>query len=271
MADTTQHLADVLDAHAPVDNTARFAYLLDLRERAWEIIHSSLRLREDRACADVRTIRDLQGNVAGEMTTFTGDGSPVDWIVRSWIGRPKAGFTNIHLTCWLDATVDVPHLGFALGTAPDVFCYCDFLPRVEACTDYDYVERYLQPMNEAWVSLRRDARYKVFNPVHLYTRSTLSPIAICGLLPFDNFRAVVEPLMLTYVRAWVALVQAARPVPADQQPAIAHRDHVLRRTIVEKDPANVLADRMLGVPMRERLVRILWGAEREPVTRTEQP
>jgi len=105
--------------------------------------------------------------------------------------------------------------------------------------------------------VRQDARYKLFNLVHLHTRSTLWPIAICGLLSFDDFRAAVEPLMLTYVRAWVGLVQAARPLPADQRLAIAHRDHVLRRTIVEKDSANVLADRMLGVPMRERLLRIL--------------
>lgn len=263
MPDTVQHLADVLDAHKPVDNTAKFESLLGVRERAWAIIRAGLHVREDRACADVRTIRDLQGNVAGEMTTFTGDGSPVDWIVRSWIGKPETGFTNIHLTCWLDASVDVPHLGFALGTAPDVFCYCDFLPRVEACTDYDYCERYLQPMNEAWIALRRDPRYKTFNPVHLYTRSTLSPIAICGLLPFDDFLSVVEPVMMAYVHTWVKMVQEAQPIAEERRPAIAWRDHVLRKTIVEKDPANVLADRMLGAPMRERLVRILWGAERE--------
>ncbi|RMG66272.1 MAG: hypothetical protein D6709_00260, partial [Chloroflexi bacterium] len=95
MPDTVQHLADVLDAHKPVDNTAKFEYLLEVRERAWAIIRAGLRLREDHACADVRAIRDLQGNVAGEMTTFTGDGSPVDWIVRSWIGKPETGFTNI--------------------------------------------------------------------------------------------------------------------------------------------------------------------------------
>lgn len=263
MSDTIQHLADVLDAHRPVNNTAKFEYLLGVRECAWAIICAGLRLREDHACADVRAIRDLQGNVAGEMTTFTGDGSPVDWIVRSWIGKPETGFTNIHLTCWLDPSVDVPHLGFALGTAPDVFCYCDFLPRVEACTDYGYCERYLEPMNEAWIALRRNPRYKTFNPVHLYTRSTLSPIAICGLLPFDDFCEVVEPVMMDYVRAWVKLVQEAQPTAEAHRPAIAQRDHVLRKTIVEKDPANVLADRMLGAPMRERLVRILWGAERE--------
>ncbi|PJF48866.1 MAG: hypothetical protein CUN48_01565, partial [Candidatus Thermofonsia Clade 3 bacterium] len=114
-----------------------------------------------------------------------------------------------------------------------------------------------------WIALRRDPRYKTFNPVHLYTRSTLSPIAICGLLPFDDFRRVVEPVMMNYVRAWVKLVQEAQPIAATRRPAIAQRDHVLRKTIVEKDPANVLADRMLGAPMRERLVRILWGAERE--------
>ncbi|MCS6843220.1 MAG: hypothetical protein NZ528_02700 [Caldilineales bacterium] len=261
--DTVNHLADVLDAHAPRDNRAVFDYLLDVRERAWQIVQAGLCLREDLACRDIQTIRGLDGSVVGNIHTYTGDGSPVDWVVRSWVGRPETGFTNIHLTCWLTEDVEVPHLGFALGTAPDVFCYVDFLPRYDPPASFEHLDRYHERLNETWIALRRHPAYRTFNPVHLYTRSTLSPIAVCGLLPFDDFRAVVEPVMLQYVAKWVELVQAAEPTPPERRAALRARDVLVRRTIVEKDPANILADRLVGVPMRERLVRILHAAERE--------
>ncbi len=69
--------------------------------------------------------------------------------------------------------------------------------------------------------------------------------------------------MLQYVRQWVEFVKHAQPLDAEKRAAIKQRDILLRRTIVEKDPANVLADRLVGVPMRERLVRILHAEERE--------
>lgn len=263
MPDTTQHLADVLDAHAPVNNTEVFNYLLNVREQAWELVQTGLSLREDRRCQDIQDIRDLQGNTVGNIHTYTGAASPVDWLIRSWIGKPESGFTNIHLTGWLSAAVDVPHLGFALGTAPEVFCYVDFLPRYDLATNPDYAEQFYEPVNALWTGLKRSPAFKAFNPVHLYTRAVLSPVAVCGLLPLADFRAVVEPVMLAYVQQWVDWVRQAAPTPADQRPALRQRDTFVRQNIVERDPANVLADRMLGVPMRERLVRILRGAERE--------
>ncbi len=259
--DTVQHLADVLDSRPPANNTETFHYLVNVREQAWEIIQSNLNLREDLKCQDIQHIPALDGNIVGNIHTYTGD--KVDWIVRSWIGKPETGFTNIHLTCWLNEETDVPHLGMALGTAPDVFCYVDFLPRYDAPLNFEHLNEYHEPLNETWVALRRNPRYKTFHPVHLYTRSTLSPIAVCGLLPFEDFKAVVEPVMLEYVRRWVELVKNARPLPPEKRAGLKQRDTLLRRTIVEKDPANILADRLLGVPMRERLVRILHAGERE--------
>lgn len=259
--DTVQHLADVLDSRKPVDNTEVFNYLLNVREQAWEMVNNGLNLRRDMKCADIEQIPDLQGNVVGNMFTYTGD--KIDWIVRSWIGKPEMGFTNIHLTCWVKDEIDVPHLGFALGTAPDIFCYVDYLPRYEPVISPSHLDQYHEAMNQKWIELRRNPAYKTFNPVHLYTRGTLSPIAICGLLPFADFKAHIESIMLDYVRNWVELVKNAKPVAPEKRAALKQRDELVRRTIVEKDPANVLADRMLGVPMRERLVRILHAGERE--------
>jgi len=263
MSDTTQQLADVLDSKKPVDNTENFKYLLNVRDQAWEYINSNLSLKRDLKCKDIENIPDLQGNTVGNMFTYTGDKSPVDWIVLSWIGKPETGFTNIHLTCWLNDEIDAPHLGFALGTAPDVFCYADFLPRYDAPASFEHLNQYHEQMNQQWITLKRNPAYKVFNPIHLYTRSTLSPIAICGLLPFEDFKSAVEPVMMEYVKKWVEIVKNAKPIGKEKRAELKARDELVRRTIVEKDPANVLADRMLGIPMRERLVRILHAAERE--------
>lgn len=262
-SETIQHLADVLDSRETVDNTAVFNYLLNVREKCWQMISQELSLREDMTCADIEHIPDLQGNIVGNMHTYTGDQSPVDWLLRSWIGKPETGFTNIHLTAWLNETVDVPHLGFALGTAPDVFFYCDLMPRYEIALHPEHMDKYHLSLNENWVKLRRDPDINVFNPVDMFTRSALSPAVLVGLVPFKVFTEKIERHLYDYVRYWIDLVKNAPPTPKETRPALKHRDHHVRKNIVERDPANILADRMLGVPMRERLVRILWGADRE--------
>jgi hypothetical protein len=61
-------------------------------------------------------------------------------------------------------------------------------------------------------------------------------------------------------RGWV---KEAKPVPVEKRAELAERDLILRRTIVKRDPANVLAARRLGPDMEERLVNALWGADRQ--------
>jgi hypothetical protein len=262
MSDTTQHLADVLDSRAPVNNSETFNYLLDVREQAWQIVNEGLSLREDLTCKDIEHIPDLQGNIVGNMHTYTGDKSPIDWIVRSWIGKPETGFTNIHLTCWVGDEIDVPHLGFALGTAPDVFCYVDYLPRYEAVATPSISTSITKALNEngspcaATRPTKPSPRF-TFTPA---PRCRPSPFAACSPLPIS--RRWSSRSCSTYVRNWVELVKTPTR-PAEKRAALKARDELVRRTIVEKDPANVLADRMLGVPMRERLVRILHAGERE--------
>ncbi len=263
MAETTQHLADIFDASDKSDTTAVFRYLHALRDRFFERLSGALRLREDMRAADIRDIKDPAGNLRGNMRTYTGDGSPVDWMIRSWIGNPDSGFSNLHLTTWLNDSIDVPHLGIALGTAPQVFCLIDLIPRYELSAVPAHLAKYYEALNDAHIMLRRETDYVQFTPYSAFIRATLSPVAICGLVPFEVFKAKVEPLMWTYLEHWLALVAAAAPVDPALRPALAQHDLTYRRNVAELDPANVFADRMLGVPMRERLVRILWGGERE--------
>lgn len=263
MAETTQHLADIFDASQPNDTTATFRYLHDLRERFFERLSGALSLREDMRAADIRDIRDAEGNLRGNMRTYTGDASPIDWLIRSWIGNPASGFCNLHLTTWVNDTIDIPHLGIALGTAPQVFCLIDLIPRYELSIVPAHLTACYEALNDAHMKLRREADFVQFTPYSAFIRATLSPIAVCGLVPVEVFKAKVEPVMWTYIEHWLNLVRAAKPVAAELRPMLAQRDLTYRRNVAELDPANVFADRMLGVPMRERLVRILWGGERE--------
>lgn len=261
--EVARNLVDIVDEKGKVDNTKVFQYLLSVREKAWEIVNRELSLKEDLACKDIEDIKDLQGNVVGNMHTYTGNKSPIDWVVRSWIGKAETGFTNIHLTCWVNSTIDVPHLGMAWGTAPDVFYYADLMPRYDVAEHATYLDQYLAPMNDKWIKLRQDKSINVFTPIHLYTRGVLSPLALSGLVPLNIYTEKIESTMLDYVNYWVKLVKEAKPVSKKEQAILKARDHIVRKTIVERDPANIIADRMLGTPMRERLVRVLWGAERE--------
>ena len=45
--------------------------------------------------------------------------------------------------------------------------------------------------------------------------------------------------------------------------ALAERDLLIRRTITERDPANVVVDKLFGAELGKRLVCQLWGGDRK--------
>ena len=57
-------------------------------------------------------------------------------------------------------------------------------------------------------------------------------------------------------------MDAADPVPESQRAAQAERDLLIRRTICDLDPANIVAVNLFGEELAERLVRSLWGGDR---------
>lgn len=259
--------AAIYEEKVRADTRSSFETLLGVRDRCFEMIQAAIPLREDLKASDLREIPALDGGVAGNMRTYTGQGSPVDWIVRSWIGKPESGFTNMHLTCWLDETIEVPHLGMALGTIPDVFFYVDFVPRYEPVLHPEHLVKYHDSMNELWMGFRK-ALYeqapaiRPFDARMPFIRSSLSPIALTGVVPLAYFQEQVEPHFYRYVERWIELVKAAAPVPEDRRAALRQRDLSVRRNIVELDPANVFADALVGIPLKERLIRILHAGER---------
>ena len=62
---------------------------------------------------------------------------------------------------------------------------------------------------------------------------------------------------------WLRAVATAEAVPEDRRAALAERDLLLRRSIVERDPANVVAERLLGPALTRRLVAALWGGDED--------
>ncbi|GMG86318.1 hypothetical protein [Biformimicrobium ophioploci] len=255
-----------LDGDDKLDTSATFAAVLATRDAIWKKVSSALSLQEDMRCADIREFSDLDGNAVGRIRTFTGDLSPVDWVIHSNIGRPQNTFTNIHLTVYLDDSIDVPNLGMAFGTLPDAFFYVDPMPRCEVLSQPDYLQKYMAPLNDIYMELQQElfeAGIKPLVPAMPFIRSSLSPLALAGVVPLDFYREKVEPKVHAYVDYWLELVRNAAPLADPEARArLKQRDTLVRRNIVHLDPANPIAERLVGKPLADRLVRILCAEER---------
>ncbi len=253
-----------------LDTTEVFDQLIATRNSVWGKITAQLPTREDQKNSDLRKFNDLNGDYIGQMQNFYGVGNPIDWVIHSNIGSPKKTFTNIHLTTYLDQSVDTPHLGFALGTLPDVFFYIDLMPRVDVLREPDYLQKYLAPLNDTWLELQEDmfaAGIKPFSAVMPFIRSSLSPVAMVGIVPMPFFKEKIEPKMQRYVDYWLELMKKAEPLnDPEYQQKLLHDDTLIRNNIVNLDPANAIAERLVGQELADRLFGILRGEERSPRT-----
>ena len=225
-------------------------------------IHARLALSPHAAADPVRRY-GTPGAMQGEMQAFTGP--KMHWLIESWLGNPTAGFTNHHITAWMPADTRVPHLGIAVGTIPEIFWYIDYVPRVDAQVDVGWLDRYIDgALNELWLEIHADPRFAPFVSKSPYMREAISASGICVTADvdpstitflFDKMRAVVE--------RWLDWVVAGDPVPPEERAAQAARDLHLRRTIIERDPANIIAEKVLGTDFTHQLLRVMWGEARE--------
>jgi hypothetical protein len=208
------NLAAHFEKAAPQDVTETFLYLREIQAELFNIINTELSIREDLRCSDLHAITGLDGTPAGSIRTFTGQDSPIDWGIYAYVGQPKNGFTNLHLTFYVDPSIDVPHLGLALGTSPEIFYYLDLTPRVDFWNTEGpaYFLKYLSSMNQASLDVRRDASTGYFNSASPLIRAGCGPLHMCGLCPLAVFREKVLPHFYTYVRTWVQMVKAAKKV-----------------------------------------------------------
>jgi hypothetical protein len=210
------------------------------------------------ASAPYRSFQAKTGGMHGEITAYTG--APIDWCIDSFIANLGMGFCNHHLTTYLDASVRVPHLGLAIGTIPQLFFYCDLVPRSDLWVDTTEMDRYHAHFNERSLRIAVDERYAPFVSREIYIREALSPTAVC--IQGDASESNVADCMAMAdetLTQWIDWVKKAEPVPAAERAALAARDERVRKNICWRDPANVVAERVLGKEMTDELVRVLSG------------
>jgi hypothetical protein len=148
----------------------------------------------------------------------------------------------------------------ALGTIPDMFVYLDLVPRADLLTNLDYLDRYYEPRNARFLDFEGDAEFKPFVSRTLYMRQAQSRTSLCYMAKptpanLDKVRKAAHEML----DQWLSFVDEAKPVPVEKQAQLAARDLFVRRAISERDPANVMGEKIFGKQLTDRLVGILWG------------
>ncbi len=264
MHETLKGVQDIFDARGPRDVTATFNRLWAITGELMAKIQARFDLTRDPSTAELETYRGRAEHPSGSLTGYCGP--EMDWLVHSWIGNPPLGFTNMHVTAWLGPHIDVPHLGVAWGTLPDLWFYMDFNPRSDLMIDTEALDKYWEPFNEEFLELRADEGLSPFTSRSLYVRQALSEVAVCFTTPgrtHDEARLdQVSELAHRRVDQWLQWVDEAEPVPQQRREQLSADDLARRRNIAERDPANVMGERFFGPEMTRHLVRALWGGDR---------
>jgi hypothetical protein len=252
---------DMVDSSPGLDRQSTFDQLWELTSELFKRVQSRFELSLDPSCADLMPYKGVDG-AGGYLANYAGP--QIDWLTHSWTGNPKATFTNMHLTIALGPQVDVPHFGFALGTIPDFFVYMDYLPRRDLWTRPDYADKYYGKANQVYLAMQANKAFRPFISRDFYTRVAQSPASLCyGAAVSDANMATIHKVAHAHLDNWFAMLDNATVVPAAERAALAERDLLVRRTITERDPANVVVDKLFGQALGQRLVKQLWGGDRK--------
>jgi hypothetical protein len=92
----------MVEQHLNVDNTAVFEQLWRITNELRQKLDTSFELHPDSSTQDLHSYASANGESQGSLNTFVG--SKIDWLVHSWLRNPKSGFSNMHLTIWLEMT-----------------------------------------------------------------------------------------------------------------------------------------------------------------------
>jgi Red chlorophyll catabolite reductase (RCC reductase) len=261
MASVTTSVVDLVNSDPTRNNRETFDALWAITNALFDKVKARFDLIMDPCTSDLQPYSGKDG-AAGFLSAYSGP--EIDWLIHSWTGNPEASFTNMHLTINLGPQIDVPNFGFALGTIPDLFWYMDTMPRRELVTDPDYVDQYWSgTANDAFIQQMGTQGFNPFVSRDTYTRVALSPNAFVYSAPITGANiASIEAASHMCLDRWLGWVDAALSVPQDKRAIMAERDLFMRRTICERDPANVIAERLFGKDLTERLVATLWGGTR---------
>lgn len=259
-------IVDLIRERPGEDRSEHFERLWSILDQMHQRISQRFELHRDPVCDDLVNY-ELDSGHRG--STEVSCGPEIDWYVHSWCGHPTQSFSNMHITITLGPQTLVPHFGFALGTIPDLFMYMDYIPRVDLLHNIDYVDRYYSDVNEEFLGLQADSAFKPFISRDLYTRVAMTPTAVAYAAdPEASTIDKVEQIALSRLERWLDWVDNAEKTPVEMRPALAARDHQIRRNICERDPANVIAEDLYGKTMADRLVSTISAEHRSLVRPT---
>ena len=254
----TRSVEALLAAGGVVDHLGLFAELWGVIGELRGLIDARFSLRA--APEEQPLARYGDAACRGELRSYRGPG--MARLVQAWLGAPERGFMNLHLNAWLGPETTAPHL-VVLATVPDLFIYLDCPARVDVAVEPEYVERYYGEGNARLLELSADPAFVRFVSRSPYMRAVQSPGALCFVVRGEGAVARMRGLAREHVEGWLRAVATAEAVPEDRRAALAERDLLLRRSIVERDPANVVAERLLGPALTRRLVAALWGGDED--------
>ncbi len=258
--DNLKSVKELIAERPAVDNTATFAAVRSIQMRMWAKITSRFTdLAMHSATKRFQPYASLDGSAKGELAGYTS--SDVEWAVCSWVGNPSQSFCNMHVTVWMKADIDLPHLAFACGTFPVIFFFLDYIPRVEPQLAPDYQQKYMQPANAKYLELMSDKRMMPFVSQNLHVRCAVSPIGLNFIAPPDSPDAVdiFEAAAEEHFDRWIGWSHDTTAIPEDKRTSIAERDLAIRRNTAELDPANAVVEKLYGKELTDGLVRGLWG------------
>lgn len=251
-------ITQMLDEAPDVDVRATWQALWGLLTEIKERLVEALPVERHASSADYDYYR--AGDFEGSLATYTGP--QVEWLVHSWLGNREASILDMNVNVWLGPQIDVPHLCLVFGTVPHLFHYSDLIARRDIGVDVDYLQRWYEPENEAYLAFRGDPRFTWSVSHGTYMRSITSPVAhsyTAERTP-DNVEALRGHVLPRFER-WLEMVRTAPPVPVEEQAALRERDHVLRRQVYALDPMNALAERFMGAETVQRMVALRSGLE----------
>ncbi|HBL13993.1 MAG TPA: red chlorophyll catabolite reductase, partial [Cyanobacteria bacterium UBA11162] len=130
-------------------------------------------------------------------------------------------------------------------------------------SDLNYLERYYEPLQSTYLTLRGNSDLSLFVSKSLYVRQIQSPTHLCYTCsPTEESLALIQRLAHEMLERWFKWVDDAEPVPETMQPILAQRDRCMRRISAERDPGNQMAAQLFGAELTNTLVRGLWGGDR---------
>ncbi len=254
-------IEEMVDTAPPQDRQATFDQLWQITSDLLARVRERFSLSLDPSCRNLMPYQGFNG-AGGYLASYVGP--EIDWLVHSWTGNPRATFTNMHLTIALGPHINAPHFGFALGTTPDFFVYMDYLPRCDLWTCPEYGDQYYGKANKAYLAMQANPAFRPFISRDFYTRVAQSPASLCyGADVTDDNMDAIRRVAHAHLDHWFEMIDQATAVPEAERAGLAERDLLIRRTITERDPANVVVDKLFGAALGRQLVRQLWGGDRE--------